>query len=122
MDPILIGGKMTSKLICKIEKEQEVLEEKAVATALVALGINPTQRRQIMEDYAWLQNMKKIHQQCASARTTKCEEAAFKRYQSALDLGIQQLGAPLKVADWKRAGEAMNRVFCRAAKDRVRAG
>ena len=113
---------MTSKLICRIEKEQEALEEKAVATALVALGINPAQRHQIMEDYAWLQNMKKMNQQFASARTAKCEEAAFKRYQSALDSGIQQLDAPLKVSDWKRAGEAMNRVFCRAAKERLRAG
>ena len=102
---------MVHKLIKKIEAEQRQLEDDAFSAGLSALGMSPVQVKAVLGRYQWLRAVKNIQKETKTARIEKVCQVAQESYMEALEKAISELSRPLKLADWTRAGKAMNRIF-----------
>ena len=111
---------MKHKLIIKIEKEQKLLEQKALRQGLKALGLNDMQTNRVLDQFGWLQGVRTVHEEVDTLRIKKCLTRAQNAYLVALEDGIASLEKPLTLQNWTRAGQAMRRVFRQAAKEYVR--
>ena len=99
------------KIIQKIEREQILLEEKAMEAALTALGIQPLPKEKVMDDFRWLRSMKRIQKETQSERMKKNCEIAYDKYIASVETAIDSIAKPLKLKDWTRAGKAMADAF-----------
>ena len=111
---------MASSLIQKIEKEQYLLERQAILVSLIALGVAPDDQVKIVGNYQWLQAMKNIKRKVPTERVVKKCEVAYQSYLRSLDAGLSNIGKPLKLKDWTRAGQAMASVFQTSAKSHLK--
>ena len=101
---------MTHRLIKKIDVEQKKLEISALSAACQALGFSDESRKDVARHYEWLLTLQLIQKEIEPTdRMIKQLVHAKRNYIMSLERAISK--APLKVADWTRAGRAMQRVF-----------
>ena len=102
---------MSKKLCRKEVAERKRLEYAAFSAGLEALGLSPEDQKSVYSEYQWMCGVYGLMKEVNTPRIERACRVANERYLSSITSAIRNLPKPLKLADWTRAGIAMERIL-----------